>query len=215
MKYGILTLLVLGVLSGCSNDKDPSEANFKKAAQANLDAEGPECYFLSYFPIETEQSNQELQNKLQVLEKAGVLTVNAQAKIQIPSLFDKSREKVAPGYELTEEGKKYYKENVAHSFAAGQLGGLCFGKSEIVEITNFSEPENAGGQRIAKVKYTYKISGLPEWAKRPEVYNAFDQDKMNVQNLKAAVESEKKPIKASAAFILTNKGWMHSKQFRK
>lgn len=215
MKYGVLALLVSAVLSGCSSEKDASEANFKTAAQANFDAKGPDCYFLSYFPIETEHRDKEFQTQLQLLEKAGLLTVNNQAKIVTHSMFGDTTEKTGPGYELTDEGKKAFKEGVETQVGGTSLGGFCFGKSEVVEISNFSEINSSMGQSMSVVKYTYKVSGLPEWTKDPAVYNAFNRDSIRYKSLKKAVESEKTPIQDSSSFILTDKGWMHSDQFRK
>lgn len=46
-------------------------------------------------------------------------------------------------------------------------GGLCFGKAQFTAIEQFSEPGEMMGQKISRVTYAYKITGLPDWA-RPE-----------------------------------------------
>ena len=144
-----------------------------------------------------------------------MLKLNNQAKIVEHSMFGDTKEKVAPGYELTDEGKKFFREGVETQIGGGSLGGFCFGKKEVVEVSNFSEPTNDGmGKTVALVNFTYKITHLPDWSQNPDFYSAFTHNGFRFKNLKEAVESEKAPIKARSAFILTDKGWMHADQFR-
>jgi len=214
MKYGVLTLIVLSLLGACSNEKEATESNFKKAAQANFDVEGPPCYFITRMPAPMDQSDKASNDKLLALKEAGLLEAKKAAKITVYGIFDKPREEYAPGFELTEEGKKYFKEGVDEALIGPPLGGFCFGKREVVEITNFTEPKDLNGRHFAEVHYKYKITDLPDWAKKPEIYNAFEKDNHGQESLKKALDSERAPIKKSDMFILTNKGWMHNKQFR-
>ncbi|MBA6116823.1 hypothetical protein MXF29_13800 [Pseudomonas sp. NC26] len=55
-------------------------------------------------------------------------------------------------------------------------GGLCFGKAQVTAIEQFSEPGEMMGQKISRVTYAYKITGLPDWA-RPEAQNPRPSDR--------------------------------------
>ncbi|MBK0167378.1 hypothetical protein [Klebsiella sp. S69] len=115
---------------------------------------------------------------------------------------------VVNSYDLTEEGKKYYKPDAAKTMKGENIGGFCFGKATVTEVSNFTEPSDAMGQKISRVSFTYKVSEIPDWAKSPEIMNADRQ-------LQKDVSSESEGVKVTNVFLLTNNGWIHERLFGK
>lgn len=66
-------------------------------------------------------------------------------------------------YELTDEGRKYYKTDAVKTFNGNSIGGFCLGKASVKEIGQFTEPSDILGTRISCVNYTYSVSDLPAW----------------------------------------------------
>jgi hypothetical protein len=200
------TVTLLVAVSGCSDPKAANEENFKKATQEYLDTTYPKCYVHTEFPVTIDWDISGIKGKLQALAKVG-LVVESEGKIERSGFGNKKNFVTAPSFDLTDEGRKFYKANIAKTLGGKTLGGFCVGKATVTEVSQFSEPSDMFGQRISRVNYTYKVSEFPSWAKSDEVLEA-------ISNLKIDVESEQNPIKKLDALILTNNGWIHEKLFK-
>ncbi|MBK0711544.1 hypothetical protein GZ049_27365 [Klebsiella pneumoniae] len=88
------------------------------------------------------------------------------------------------------------------------IGGFCFGKATVTEVSNFTEPSDAMGQKISRVSFSYKVTEIPEWAKTPEILSADRQ-------IKKDVDSANNGMKVTNVFVLTNNGWIHERLFGK
>lgn len=193
--------------SGCSDPKAANQGVFKDAAQAYLDATYPKCYIHSQFPVTVDWNVSGIQEKLRALAKAG-LVVESEGEAEHPELRGRQQNGKSPRFELTEEGKKFYKADLTKTMAGKNIGGFCFGKATVREVSQFSEPADMFGQRISRVNFTYVVSDIPTWAKSPELL-------AEIKELKADVDSESTPVKALNTFVLTNNGWVHEKLFKK
>lgn len=193
--------------SGCSDPKAANQGVFKNAAQAYLDTVYPKCYVNTQFPVTVDWNISGIQEKLRALAKAG-LVVESEGQVELPEMHGKKRTTSAPRFDLTEEGKKFYKADVTQTLAGKSIGGFCFGKATVKEVSQFSEPADMFGQRISRVNYTYAVSDIPAWAKTPELL-------AGIKELKADVDSEAAPVKVLNTFVLTNNGWVHEKLFKK
>ena len=105
-------------------------------------------------------------------------------------LWQAARTDIYYAYDLTDEGRKYYKAD----------NGLCFGKAQVTAIEQFSEPSEVTGQKMSNVTYAYKITGLPAWA-------GDDGVKASIAELGKAVASNDAPLKETRAMVLTSQGW--------
>ncbi|EPY4331822.1 hypothetical protein ACXDJA_005553 [Klebsiella variicola] len=211
LKY-FSSLLCIGTLAltGCDDPKKPSESNFKTAAQQYLDTVYPACYIKANFPYKTDGiAFNNLPEILHAMAGKGLLTEQELSRKHIDASWgSNARDVVVNSYDLTEEGKKYYKPDAAKTMKGENIGGFCFGKATVTEVSNFTEPSDAMGQKISRVSFTYKVSEIPDWAKSPEIMNADRQ-------LQKDVSSESEGVKVTNVFLLTNNGWIHERLFGK
>ncbi|WPX88694.1 hypothetical protein [Pseudomonas asiatica] len=188
----IVPLALLATLAGCSNSEETSEASFQKAAQAYLDTQYPHCFVISSFPTKTQDFDVHGTNKaLHALAQVGVVSEKEISRTEVPArLWQAARTDIYYAYDLTDEGRKYYKAD----------NGLCFGKAQVTAIEQFSEPSEVTGQKMSNVTYAYKITGLPAWA-------GDDGVKASIAELGKAVASNDAPLKETRAMVLTSQGW--------
>lgn len=188
----IVPLALLATLAGCSNSEETSEASFRKAAQAYLDTQYPHCFVISSFPTKTQDFDLHGTNKaLHALAQVGVVSEKEISRTEVPArLWQAARTDIYYAYDLTDEGRKYYKAD----------NGLCFGKAQVTAIEQFSEPSEVTGQKMSNVTYAYKITGLPAWA-------GDDGVKASIAELGKAVASNDAPLKETRAMVLTSQGW--------
>ncbi|MFF7065221.1 hypothetical protein [Pseudomonas sp. NPDC008258] len=188
----IVPLALLATLAGCSGSEDTSKASFQKAAQAHLDTRYPHCFINSAFPTKTQDFDLQGTNKaLHALARVGVVSEKEVSRTEVPArLWQPARTDIYYAYDLTDEGRKYYKADK----------GLCFGKAQVTAVEQFSEPSEATGQKTSNVTYAYKITGLPAWANDEGV-------KASIADLGKAVASNDTPFKETRAMVLTGQGW--------
>ncbi len=211
MHMKILPLVILATaLVGCSDPKKASDSNFEKATQAWLDTAYPSCFLMSAFPVESKEFDVTGNDKmLHALAGAGVLKeVELSRKEIAASLFQPARTQIQYSYDLTDEGRKYYKADAQKRRDGNTAPGLCIGKAKVDKIEQFTEPGDMMGQKISRVTYTYKVDELPKWASDPTVVATH-------RELAPMVASKDTPIKETRAFILTNNGWVHERLFGK
>lgn len=204
----LVPLALLATLSGCSDSKDASEAHFKKAAQTYLETQYPHCFVVTSFPTTTQDFDVNGTNKaLHALAKVGVVTEKEISRTEVPErLWQPARTDIYYAYDLTDEGRKYYKADAQQLINGKTAGGLCFGKPQVTAIEQFSEPGERMGQEVSRVTYAYKVTDLPKWATDEIV-------KANIPGLGNAVASATVPLKETHAMVLTNNGWVHERLF--
>lgn len=83
-------------------------------------------------------------------------------------------------FDVTSKGKKIQKDNE-----------LCYGKTKMLELVEYTEPQDKGGMKIVRAKVRIKHDITEKWANDPV--------------LKDRVESGEETI--SAFLSKTNKGW--------
>lgn len=200
----IVPLALLSALAGCSGNEQPNKATFQAAAQAYLDTQYPHCFVISAFPTQTMDFDVHGTNKaLHALAQVGVVSEKEISRTEVPArLWQPARTDIYYAYELTEEGRKYYKANVGRQRDGEAVGGLCFGKAQVTAVERFSEPTRSNGKQMAQVTYAYKVVELPQWAKQQNV-------RTSITDLDQAVASAERPLKATDAMVLTDTGWKH------
>jgi Prokaryotic membrane lipoprotein lipid attachment site len=201
MKKIILITTLALILAGCGDPKQASEKNFEVAIQQYLDKSYPACVIRDRFPSDPFALDIFHHEPIYVeMEKMGLLTKKEEMKKQ----FSYGKATLVTSYDLSAEGKKYY---IAPDEKTRDIRyGFCFGKAKVEKIIDFSEPSEMMGNKISRVNYTYKVTDLPDWLKKPEI------TKLNEQ-IKNMAESTETPIKADGTMMLTNKGWVESHLF--
>jgi hypothetical protein len=207
-KFKLLGLILGIILVGCSNPKDATESNFKDAIQDYFSKNKACISVRASFPYEVEKKRGK-NDVLEELVKIGMLESNDSIKtiknIINPKIITK---KSAIKYSLTDKGNKV-SELVSEN--SGWFSGetkFCYGKYEVVNITNFSEPSDFFGQKISNVNYTYRVKDIADWANNDILKSKFSE-------LKRDLNSMDEERGGKEALILTNKGWIHEKLFKK
>lgn len=200
----IVSLAALFFLTGCNNAKKPSNANFTKAINQYLAKRDDACSSLGQIlPVDVTVPEQKEQygigTQLAALEKAGLVhSTNTTAVIH--GMMDALRGSRPPQpvrrYELTDQGKQYYRQIPA---TFGQNGIFCYGQETVDSIIKWTEPATMEGATLSEATYTYKIANLASWAKQSNVQQAFPD---LLQTLNGASTANQ-----TAELQLTNKGW--------
>jgi hypothetical protein len=192
-----------GVLAACGNPNDPSDSNFKKAVQQYLDDQFPLCVIHeTKFP--TEPLMMDFHNHKAIYSDLVAQGLMTKKDVSMPGIFKGAPDRVGPSFDLTAEGKKYYKAVDEHTL--GKVPGLCVGKAKVNEIVNFTAPSNLFGNTVSEVKFTYTVTDLPAWASTPSLL-AEERD------LSKIVKANGGPVDGKVTLVLTGKGWMESYLF--
>ena len=77
------------------------------------------------------------------------------------------------------------------------LTDLCWGKRVLDKVVKWDAPMKLGDWQETHVTYTFKIENLAEWAKNPEVQEAFP-------SIKKTIEGDKE---LGLNVHLTSEGW--------
>ena len=113
--------------------------------------------------------------EMAALEKAGLVRSHETETEYTPPLSTRPVKARVLRYELTEDGKKFYREKQTLALVGtkGKQGDLCFGQQALDKIVKWEGPNAAGDSKEVSVFYTYKIENLADWAKSPDVQTVF------------------------------------------
>ena len=193
------------LLTSCTGAKKPSDANLRAAIDRYLSRHGEACSSINrQFPVDVPRSQPNDQygigSKLVALEQAGLLRASdttAAVHGMLDALNGPTRSQPVRHYELTDEGKKYFR--LIPGGVSGQTTAFCYGQRSVDSIIKRIEQVSTGGNSQTEVTYTYKIAPLAVWAGRAEVQQAFP-------DIKSTVDSASK-VNQVAGLQLTDKGW--------
>ena len=209
------------VLSGCSDPKKASNANFKKAIDAYLE-KTPLCVnaptsstkpagqekdagaYPAYVATPTAPAGQQLfalnTRQFDALVKAGLLTART-GTIGFRDTWSMSQDtkKLAVKiYDLTDAGRKA----LTKPADGGPFGNkFCYGTGQVDEVTQFTEPSPAFGATVSSASYTYHVKDQAGWAGDPTVQEAFPI-------LKQATGDK---LQGKTELVLTNNGWVDAR----
>jgi hypothetical protein len=160
--HAVVGLIFVG--TACADKNEASEKTFAPVVGAYL-AKKPLCLtgFASW-PIDLERSDSEPLVQLQALEKAGLVS-DKQEKVR--SEVEKL-DLVVRRFTLTERGSKF----IGPAGGGGERG-MCYGRKALDKVVKWDVPAALGGPTQTRVFFTYRVDGLADWAKMPEVKRAF------------------------------------------
>jgi hypothetical protein len=196
----IITVLVI-TLAGCGDPMDANEDNFTIALNQEF-KDNPVCFTQDIlgssavlgkyfdFPVTVSRRSynyQKLVGHLDQFVEAGLLSAES---VSLEARNGFGQPYTGRKYDLTDMGRKYHRTLWGH-------GRFCYGNRVVKEITQYTMPTEAQGMKASKVKYTYTVEGIPDWAQMDYFRNV----------VKNAVKSKAEPIEDEAVLYLTNKGW--------
>ena len=200
----ILSLAAFFPLTACNDIKKPSSVNFTKAINRYLAKHGHACVFIGQtFPIDVPASGQKDQYgiapEMAALEQAG-LAHASNTTVVVHGMLDELQGATPPQpveqYELTDEGKKYFRQTPG---IFEKNGGFFYGEKVVDSIVKWTEPMTTGPYSESEVTYTYKLVNLAAWAEQPGMQRAFPDIRTTIGGALKADQI--------AGLQLTNKGW--------
>jgi hypothetical protein len=75
---------------------------------------------------------------------------------------------------MTDAAKPYLRT------AAGREPRICWGRKSLSKVLRWADPSKVGDHQESAVIYTYKLSDVADWARKPQVKEAFPDLGRNV-----------------------------------
>lgn len=203
-KSVLVSLAAFLVFAGCSNEKKPNATNFTKAINQYLAKHGQGCALVDEtFPANLTLPEQKRQagigSQTSALEQAGMLRGSNTSTV-VYTLADALSRSTPPQpvrrYELTVEGRKYYRQTLV---GFGQAGEFCYGQKSVDSIVRWTEPATTGDATQTEVTYGFKIVNLAAWAQQLGIQQAFPYIRSTLQDASK--------VNQRAGLVLTNQGW--------
>ncbi|MGB2640767.1 MAG: hypothetical protein WAN32_17595, partial [Candidatus Acidiferrum sp.] len=186
--------------------KDANEKNFSEALNSYLAKKGQLCLGIpSAWPVDLNEAERRggmgTAAEMVALEKVGLVRSHETETEYTPPLSTRPVKARVLRYELTEDGKRFYREKqtLALIGTKGKQGDLCFAQQVLDKIVKWEGPTVAGGSQEASVLYTYRIENLAEWAKDPDIQRVFP-------GIVSTIDGAGK-TQMNQALTLTDHGW--------
>ena len=173
--------LVLGAtlaasLSACNSKTSANEKNFGITVAQYFDKKGDMCLDPVKWPVdvyETDMRQQKLfpdgvAGQMAALEAVGLAKGE---DVELPGTFVDGKPnglKVkVRRYTMTDAAKPYLRAN------AKQQQRMCWGRKSLDKVVRWADPSKVGDHEESAVIYTYKLSNVAGWARKPQVKEAF------------------------------------------
>lgn len=208
MKKTLPWWMLLGVLLliSCASKKDANEKNFSEALNSYLAKKGELCLGIpSAWPVDLNEAERRsgmgTAAEMAALEKAGLVRSHETETEYTPPLSSRPVKANVLRYELTENGKTFYRVKDSLGLGGNQQvrGDLCYGRQVLDKIVNWQGPTAARDSEEATVFYTYRIENLADWAKNPDIQKVFP-------GIVSTIDGAGK-TQMNQSLTLTNQGW--------
>jgi len=201
----ILTMIGVIMLTASCSKTTANERNFGAALTQYFDKKGDLCLNIKKWPVDISAMDIRLEKtmpfgsatQMAALESAGLV------KGVDTVVGDQFKTKVKR-YTLTDAAKPFIREETVDSY--GWNGktkvkeiDIRWGKMSLKKIVKWEGPIKLGDYQEADVTYTYNVTDVADWARRPEVQAAFP----SIKNTLDAAGSNQ----ARRAVKLTSQGW--------
>jgi hypothetical protein len=200
--------MLLGVLLplGCASNKDANERNFSEALNSYLAKKGRLCLGIpAAWPVDLNEAERRsgmgTAAEMAALERVGLVRSHEAETEYMPPLSSRPVKTKVLRYELTDNGKTFYREKDRLGLAGNKQvqGDLCYGQQALDKIVNWQGPTAVGDSKEATVIYTYRIENLAEWAKNPDIQRVFP-------GIVSTIDGAGK-TQMNQALTLTSQGW--------
>lgn len=215
MKKVVSSAIAVAILLvGCGNKTDVNAKNFGAAISQYLDKKGELCLDLAKWPVDVPEWDWDEPKRLPTFSagKMAALEAVGLAKSEVAEVEGSGTNGKPRGvtfkvkrYTLTDAAKPFekHKENKYSTISQGEvketLTNLCWGKKALDKVVKWEGPIKLGDYQEVGVKYLYKIDGMADWAKKPELNAAFPQVGRTIEG--AGKEEQKHGLS------LTSEGW--------
>lgn len=171
----IVGVTVSAVLCACDSKTSANEKNFGITVTQYFDKKGDMCLDPVKWPVDVYEADLRQQKmypdgvagQMAALEAAGLARGEDMA---LPGTFVDGKPTggvKARRYTMTDAAKPYLRSQ------AGQAPRLCWGRKSLDKVVRWAEPAKAGDHQESSVIYTYKLSNVAGWARKPQVKEAF------------------------------------------
>lgn len=199
--------LVLGVtlsaaLAACDSKTSANEKNFGIAVAQYFDKKGDMCLDPFKWPVDVYDVDLRQQKmypdgvagQMAALEAAGLAKGE---DVELPGTFVDGK---PTGLKV--KVRRYAMTDAAQPFLHAKPGKrprLCWGRKSLDKVLRWADPSKVGDHEESSVLYTYKLSNVAAWARKPQVKEAFPILGRNVDG--EHTQKEKLYVK------LTPQGW--------
>jgi len=199
--------LVLGAalaasLSACDSKTSANEKNFGIAVTQYFDKKGELCLDPVKWPVDVYDIDIR-QRKLYPDNAAGQMSALESVglakgeDVELPGTFVDGKQlgsKVkVRRYTMTDAAQPYLKAK------PGKQPRICWGRKSLSKVIRWADPTKAGDHEESSVIYTYKLANVADWARKPQVKEAFPELGRNIDGERG--QKEKLYVK------LTPQGW--------
>lgn len=172
----ILGATLAAALSACDSKTSANEKNFGIAITQYFAKKGDMCLDPVTWPVDVYEADLRQQKlypdgpagQMAALEAAGLAKGE---DMELPVTFVDGK----PGgpkvkvrrYVMTDAAKPYLRAD------AGRKPRLCWGHKSLDKVIRWADPAKAGDHEESAVIYTYTLSNVAGWARKPQVKEAF------------------------------------------
>jgi hypothetical protein len=210
------------MLASCSDPKIAAKWKFQQAINSDIEKH-PSCIglpvggtveskgsqdafprYVASSPDQYPDGERARQNQLAAMSAmvdAGLLKVSRTAVQSTADFGIHSPTHPVFAYTLTRTGEAalYHNDHMDGGVVYAPL--FCFGKPQVEEVTEFTEPSDTLGEKMSQVQYLYHLTDVPSWAIGKNMQAAFPDLKKDLAP----------HLKGSAVVVLTNDGWKDQK----
>jgi len=169
-----IIFLIFGVslsaaLSACGSKTSANEKNFAATVTQYFDKKGDMCLDPIAWPVDVYQMDLRQQKlypdgvagQMAALEAAGLARGE---DVELPVAGEKTKVR---RYTMTDAAKPYLRAD------AGRQPRMCWGRKSLDKVLRWADPAKVGDHEESSVIYTYKLSNVADWARKPQVKEAF------------------------------------------
>jgi hypothetical protein len=164
------------VLSACDSKTSANDRNFAITITQYFARKGDMCLDPVKWPVDvyaTDLRQQKLYpdgvaGQMAALEAAG-LAKGEDMELPVTVADGKPDGLKVKGrrYTMTDAAKPYLRAD------AGREPRMCWGRKSLDKVVRWAEPAKVGGHEESSVIYTYKLSNMADWARKPQIKEAF------------------------------------------
>jgi hypothetical protein len=162
-----LGLSLSATLAACSSKTSANKENFGTAITQYYDKKGEMCLDPVKWPVDVYEIDMRQQKlypdgvagQMAALEAAGLAKGE---DMELPGTKLKVRH-----YTMADTAKPYLHAD------AKQQERICWGRKSLDKVIRWADPAKAGDHEESAVIYTYKLSNVASWARKPQVKEAF------------------------------------------
>jgi hypothetical protein len=196
----VLGAALVASLSACNSKTSANEENFGLAISQYFDKKGDLCLDPIKWPVdvyETDIRQQKLYpdnaaGQMSALEAVGLARGE---DVELPGAVvnGKASGVKVRRYIMTDAAKPYLHAK------AGKQPRICWGRKSLSKVIRWADPAKVGDHEESSVLYTYQLSNVADWARKPQVKEAFPELGRNIDGERS--QKEKMYVK------LTPNGW--------